>query len=229
MDQQHSFQRMVDDFIESMRAASTNLTQAVDNLAPTLQQSLEQGATTLGQTVTPIVDSPLIKGIAKIPGLSWLGAALGQVNIANVEQSIAQLQLKHPTDSSDQLAQRIIQDATWRAAGIGLATNIIPPVALAFVVADLAAVSALQAEMVYRIAAIYGSNLHDPTRRGEVLALYLLAMGGGGLFKAGMSIPELIPGIGAILGASTDAALLFGLGQSANLYYAIQRDRVSAS
>jgi uncharacterized protein (DUF697 family) len=72
---------------------------------------------------------------------------------------------------------------------------------------------------------LYGFAADEPTRRGEVLAIYALSVGGTGVLKTILSVPETIPAIGAVIGASSDAALLFGLGQVANQYYAAKRNR----
>ena len=60
---------------------------------------------------------------------------------------------------------RIIVDTTIKAGGIGLATNIIPPVALGLFAVDLAAIASLQSEMLYRIAGVYGFEATDPARK----------------------------------------------------------------
>ena len=73
--------------------------------------------------------------------------------------------------------------------------------------------------MIYRIAAIYGFAPTDPTRRGEVLAIWGLATGSSGVLKAGMSVVEVIPVLGAAVGSAGNAALLFGLGQLACQFY----------
>lgn len=105
-----------------------------------------------------------------------------------------------------------------QAGGIGLATNILPPIAAALFAVDLATVVRLQAEMVYEIAAAYGLDLEDPARRGEVIALFGLSLGSGTL-KTGLSFLEIIPGFGAILGASTNAVMLYGLGYVTCRFY----------
>jgi uncharacterized protein (DUF697 family) len=127
------------------------------------------------------------------------------------------------------LVQRTIQSAALNAAGVGLVTNLLPPMAVALFAIDIAAIATLQAEMLYRIANLYGFAADEPTRRGEVLAIYALSVGGTGVIKTFLSIPEAIPVIGAVVGASSDAALLYGLGQVANQYYAAKRNRGAAS
>jgi uncharacterized protein (DUF697 family) len=197
-------------------AAAFKTAQAV---ADKLHLVVEQGTETIGAVVTPIAENPLIQFATKVPGISWLMAALGQVNVDKVQHDVEQLRLEHPLETADQLAQRVIVEATWKAAGIGLATNFIPPLALVLFAIDLGAIAALQAEMIYRIAAIYGFSPKEPTRRGEVLAIWGLSMGGSGALKTGLSFVELLPGIGAAVGITSDAALLSGLGYLAFRFY----------
>jgi uncharacterized protein (DUF697 family) len=194
-------------------------TEASRSWVPALQTLLEQGTETVGRVVTPIAENPLVQYATQIPGVRWLMAALGQVNIEKAEQEVAELRQKYPLETTRDLAQRLIGETAFKAAGIGLVTNLAPPLAIALLAVDIAAVTALQAEMVYRIAALYGFSLHEPTRRGEVLALWGLSVSGGGVFKAGMSIVEAIPLIGTGLGVITDAALLYSLGFVALQFY----------
>jgi uncharacterized protein (DUF697 family) len=160
--------------------------------------------------------------------LRWFMAALGQVDIARVEQDVQNLRQQNPQKTRAELTQQIIQNSTLKAAGVGLITNIIPPVALSLMALDFAALSALQAEMLYRVAAIYELPLNEPARRGEVLTIYGLSVGGTGVLKAGLSIPEMIPVLGAVIGASSDAAILFTLGQIAARFYERKYSRMNS-
>jgi uncharacterized protein (DUF697 family) len=156
-------------------------------------------------------------------------AALGQVNIQRVELEVAELQRQFPAATPKELAQRIIGETAFKAAGIGLITNIAPPFAIMLLAVDIAAVTALQAEMTYRIAALYGFSLHDSTRRGEVLALWGLSFGGSGVLKAGLSLVEAIPVVGAGVGVASDAALLYSMGFVALQFYEAKLEAKAAA
>lgn len=197
-----------------------NTTAAVGKtVVPAAQQFVEQGTETVGKIVTPIAENPLVKYAAKVPGINVLMAALGQVDLEKAQAEVDKLRQDYPLESADQIAHRIIVDTAMKGGGIGLLTNFVPPLALALFGVELAAVTALQAEMVYRIAAAYGFSLKDPTRRGEVLAIFGLSVGGSGVLKGGLSFVELLPIIGAGVGASSNAALLYSLGHVACRFY----------
>ena len=189
-----------------------------------LQRQIETWAETFGQTVIPIADFPLIKPLTKIPGLSWIAAALGQVDLAAITQEIETRRNRNPNATTATLAQDVIQDATLKAGGIGLATNLLPPLAITLFAVDMAAIATLQVDLIYRLAALYDYDIQDPTRRGEVLALYACSAGGSTALKSGLSFPEVIPGVGAMIGASSDAAILWSIGQAANQYYKLKRN-----
>ena len=193
--------------------------QTSQTIGDGLHDFVEQGTETIGQAVEPVVTHPITQFVTKVPGGSWLMAALGQVNVDVVQREIAELRRTYPQDTDGSLAQRVVMDTVWKAAGIGLATNFVPPLALMLLAVDLGAIAALQAEMIYRIAAIYGFAPTDPTRRGEVLAIWGLATGSSGVLKAGMSVVEVIPVLGAAVGSVGNATLLFGLGQLACQFY----------
>lgn len=184
-----------------------------------LQRQIETWAESFGQAILPIADFPLLKPLAHVPGLSWIAAALGQVNLGAIAQEIEQLRQENPNRTEAQLAQSLIQDAMLQAGGIGLATNLLPPVAATLFAVDIAAIATLQVELMYRLAALYHFEIQDPIRRGEVLALYLASAGSSTVLKSGLSVPEVIPVVGAIIGASSDATILWSMGQAANQYY----------
>ncbi|MEO1404685.1 MAG: hypothetical protein AAFV72_26030, partial [Cyanobacteria bacterium J06635_1] len=124
----------------------TETTTKVTKEASSATQKLAEVTTeTVGRTVEPIAQNPVINYVAKIPGLGWLLHALGKVNIDKAHQEVLELRQTYPHESADELAHRIILNTTLAAAGTGFVTNIIPPVALALFAVDLAAVSKLQA------------------------------------------------------------------------------------
>lgn len=210
-------------FLETFNTINNGMKQTAtvveDILMGPLHRIVEQSTETVGRIATPIAENPFVKYTTKVPGLKWIMAALGQVNVAQMQQDVAELRQKYPVDTSEQLAHRIIQETALAGGGIGLVTNFLPPLAVGLFAIDLAAVSALQAEMIYKIAAAYGFPLNEPTRRGEVLAIYGLSLGGSGLIKTGLSIVEIIPGVGLVVGAASNATLLFSLGHIANRFY----------
>jgi uncharacterized protein (DUF697 family) len=213
---------------EAVRLAADNITTTTtvvgEAVVPVAQQLVEQGTETVGKFVTPIAENPLVKYAAKLPGINWLMAALGQVDVEQVSKEVEKLRQDYPSETPEQLAHRIIVDTSLKAGGIGLLTNFIPPLALTLFAVDLAAISALQAEMIYRIAAAYGFSLKDPARRGEVLAIFGLSVGGSGAVKVGLSLVELLPGVGAVVGASSNVALLYSLGYVACRFYEVKRN-----
>jgi uncharacterized protein (DUF697 family) len=203
----------------TVRTAVQQAAKTADNLQQDAHNFVERNTEQLGRAVMPFVENPILNSVTQLPMLRWFAAALGQVNVAKVDRDVQQLRAQHAQKTRAELTQQLIQETTLKAAGVGLFTNILPPVAAVLFAVDIAAISSLQAEMIYRIAAIYDLPLNDPTRRGEVLAIYGLSLGGTSLLKTGLSLPELIPGVGAAIGASADAALLFTLGQAVARFY----------
>lgn len=229
MSSSNSFTEAIAAAIRNFQAATERIETTVnvtgEQIGPALYEFVERGTETVGKVVTPIANNPITKFATKVPGLSWLLAALGQVNVDRVQQDVEELRRKYPADTPEQLAHRVMVDTAWKAAGIGLATNFIPPLALTLFAIDLAAISALQAEMLYRIAVIYGFSPSESARRGEVLTLWGLFTGSSEVMKIGLGITELLPGIGAIIGTSSNAALIYGMGHLACLFYQEKRIR----
>jgi len=210
----------------ALQSAADNITStstAIGQIGVVAQQLVEQGTETVGQIVAPIAENPLFQNAAKVPGINWLVAALGQVDVEQAQNDVEKLQQEYPLETPEQVAHRIIVDTCLKAGGMGLITNLLPPVALTLFAVELVGITTLQAEMLYRIAAAYGFSLKDSTRRGEVLAIFGLSIGGAGVLKAGLGGAELIPGVGAVVGASSNAALLYSLGYTACRFYEAKR------
>lgn len=73
--------------------------------------------------------------------------------------------------------------------------------------------------MIYQIACVYGLDLKDHARKGEVIAIFGLSLGGGQALKAGLGFLRNIPVAGAVIGASTNAVTLYALGYAACRFY----------
>lgn len=204
--------------IETSRRASE---VAADSAHSALAQTTEN----VGETLQPIAENPAVDYVAKVPGLSWLTSALGRVNKEHALADVVALKAKYPQETAEALAHRIIVDTTVKAGGIGLVTNIIPPIALGLLAVDLAAIATLQAEMLYRIAAAYDFDLADPARKGEALTIFALSLGASTAVKSGLSAVELIPLVGAAVGASSNAGILYSFGIAASQFYKQKQER----
>lgn len=198
------------------------LQETVNSLTETVtteaQKLLENTTISTGKTLEWIASNPILKTTDKIIGLDWLMTFLGKADTAKVKQTVKEIRLRYPEETPNQIAHRLIVEKTWEGGRLGLLTNIIPPIAALFMGIELIATTKLQTQMVYEIAYAYGLDLEEPARRGEVLAIFGLSFGAD-ILKTGLSVVEIIPGIGAVVGASTNAAILYVLGQTACRYY----------
>lgn len=182
---------------------------------------ITQGA---GQAVSfvgslPFLKNPFVQRIAGMLRLDWLIGMTDRVNLDKAEAEIKQLQQQYPNESPSQIAHRIMVQKAVYAGRTGFVTSILPGFATALLAIDLAATTALQTEMVYQIAAAYGLDLRDPTRKGEVLAIFGLALGGSNALKAGLGFLRNVPLAGAVIGAGTNATMLYSLGYAACQFY----------
>ncbi len=210
-------------FLSNEQGETTdNLSQFIESILELTeketQKFLDHTTNQTGETLKSIAENPVVQLLKNAPGTDWLMTLLGEIDIKKTQEKVKQLQDKYPKEKSDDLAHRIIVETAWEAGKIGLITNIIPPVAIALLGLELAATIKLQAEMVYQIAAVYGLDLHEPARRGEILGIFALSLGTD-VLKAGLTLVEIIPGVGAVVGASTNAIMIYGLGYTACRFY----------
>ncbi|MEO1685720.1 MAG: EcsC family protein [Cyanobacteria bacterium J06631_12] len=214
-------------FNKASAPAIDTATRVSEVATESAHSALEQTTESVGETLSPIAENPAVDYVAKVPGLGWLTSALGRVDKAAAIKDVAKLRAKHPVETEEELAHRVIVDTTIKAGGVGLAANIIPPLALGLFAIDIAAVSALQSEMLYRIAAIYGFEVSDPARKGEALTIFTASLGTSTALKTGFSAVELIPLVGAAVGASSNAGILYSFGIAASEFYKRKRARAN--
>lgn len=215
-------------FLESVTKNAVGVAGAIaaaaidagQNAADTAHDWLSQATQGAGKTIDSIGDNWFVRRLTRFLNLDWLFGATSNVDVTKAENAVKQLQQKYPNESPSQIAHRIMVEKATQAGGIGLASSILPGVALALLAVDLAATTRLQAEMVYQIAAAYGLDLKDPARRGEILGIFGLGLGGGRILRAaGLGILRNVPFAGATIGASSNAAMLYSLGYAACRFY----------
>jgi uncharacterized protein (DUF697 family) len=159
-----------------------------------------------------------------ISGAPILRKVVDQVDLVKVQDSVKKLNQKYPNESPRQLAHRVMVEKAIYAGSTGLVTSLVPGAAAALFIVELTATSALQAEMVYQIAAAYGLDIRDPARKGEVLTVFGLALGGNRAIKVGLELLQNAPVAGAVIGASTNAVMLYTVGYAACRYYEAKLD-----
>nr|WP_238993844.1 EcsC family protein [Calothrix sp. PCC 6303] len=190
------------------------------------QSVIEEATHTIGRFVGYFGNNWLVRKLAGVLNLNWLVGAASAVDLLNAAKEVEKLQSNYPGENPRQLAHRIMLNKAKKAGGIGLATSFLPGVAVALLAIDLAATTRLQSEMVYQIAHLYGLDLQNPARKGEVLAIFGLALGGERLLKAaGLGLLRNVPFAGAVIGAGANATMIYSLGYAACRFYETKLDQ----
>ncbi|MEH2324507.1 MAG: EcsC family protein [Nostoc sp.] len=190
---------------------------------------LEQTTQSSGQVVNSLSENWLIRKLSGVLNLNWLIGTTNAVDLEKAEVAVNKLKQKYPNESPSQIAHRIMVEKATQAGTVGLATSFLPGIAVALFAIDLTATTKLQSEMLYQIASVYGLNLKDPARKGEVLAIFGLALGGERLLKAaGLGLLRNIPLAGAVIGASSNATMIYSLGYAACRFYEAKLDESSS-
>jgi len=167
----------------------------------------------------PLLRNPAVRRFAGVLKLDWLIGISSQVDVEKAAAATKKLQSQFPNETPAQIAHRLIVRKVVQAGSTGFVTSILPGFATAFLALDLAATTALQTALVYEIAAAYGLDLRDQERKGEILAIFGLALGGGNALKAGLKFLRNVPLAGAAIGASTNATILYSVGYAASRFY----------
>jgi uncharacterized protein (DUF697 family) len=186
-------------------------------------QAIQHTTSGVGKAVTWVTDNPVLRHTTSMLKLDWLLGVTDHVDVVKAEQAVRRLEETYPNDSPRQIAHRLMVEKAMLAGGTGLAGSFIPGLAAATFTVDLMATTLLQAELVYQIAAAYGLDLQDPARKGEVLAIFGLSLGGSRALKAGLGLLQTAPIAGALIGASSNAVMLYTLGHAACQFYSVSQ------
>jgi len=206
--------------------ASDTVIAGVGKAGESAGSAIIQAPDRLNTLLKCLEENPWIEPLTKVLKTDWMLQAIDQVDVVKTKESILQLQQQFPDYTPDQISHKVMIDKALLVGATGVATSI-PGLSLALLAVDLAATTALQAEMVYQIAYAYGFEPEAPERKGEVLAVFGLALGGtqaikfGGQYavKAGLGVFKSVPIAGAVISASANAALLYALGYAACRFY----------
>lgn len=220
--QEHSW------FDEILTAAGNAATQSSDAIAKHITAAVEDSAhhltNSLGYVAELIQNSDRLQSLTKAVNLDWLLPILDKVDVVKAETAVKKLQKKYPHESPREIAHRIMMEKVLYVGGSGMASSFVPGFATAMFAVDLAATTAIQAEMGYQIAAAYGLDLHDPARKGEILAIFGLSFGSSYALKTGFGLLRNLPVAGAVVGASTNAVALYTIGYAACHFYESKTD-----
>jgi HJR/Mrr/RecB family endonuclease/uncharacterized protein (DUF697 family) len=223
---------------ESIDHTSKNIGQTVADTTKVTQAAILQTTTEAGKLVKEVPghigntinfinknslsQNPFLKKLMGNIKVDWLLDLINQVDVVSAQNAVNNLKEAHPTETPRQIAHRIILEKAAYLASMGLVTSLVPGLSAALLTADLAATTAIYAETIYQIAGAYGLPLQDPARKGEILAVFGLTLGSNYAIKSGVGLLRNIPLAGAVIGAGSNAALLYSLGYVACNFYEAQ-------
>ncbi|MBW4563524.1 MAG: hypothetical protein KME32_20750 [Mojavia pulchra JT2-VF2] len=193
--------------------------QAVAEVAMGIGGAALQATQTAGQVLTIVGNNPPLQLAIKSLNQDWLNPLIQQVDVVKAEVAVRKLQQEYPNAKPAEIAHHLMLEKAVLAGGSGLVSSLAPGQAAAMFVVDWAATSALSVELVYQIAAAYGMNLKSSERKAEAVAIFGLGVGGKTAVKAGLGLLRNMPVAGAVIGASSNAVMIYALGYAACQFY----------
>ncbi|MEH2236940.1 hypothetical protein [Nostoc sp.] len=178
-----------------------------------------QGTQIAGQALTIVGNNPQLQVAIKSLNKDWLNPLIQQVDLVKAEAAVRKLQQEHPNEHPAEIAHHLMLEKAVLAGITGFASSVVPGEAVLTFAVDWAATSALSVELVYQIAAAYGMDLNDSDRKGEAVAIFGLGLGGKTAIKAGLGLLRIVPVAGAVIGASSNAVMIYALGYAACQFY----------
>jgi len=208
----------------SAGSAIVDTASAMGNAAASAGSAALQFPNFLGSSIGLISQSPILKKLTEKFKIDWLVNAIDAVDVVSAEAQVRELQRQHPHEKPQEISHHLMVEKALLAAGSGLVSSLVPGAALALAGMDLAAMTALSAELVYQIAAAYGMDLRSSDRKKEVVAIFGLSLGSNLAIEAGVTLVSNIPLAGAVINASASAAMIYALGYGACRFYEAHLD-----
>ncbi len=190
--------------------------RSVEETQRQVSQYLNQAAQGTGQVV-----APLQKNLTVFWNRYWLERLLNLIiglDLDKAKQEVEKIREDYPNFQPSQIAEHCIQEKVIWATATGLIGGLIPGVVLGV---DLFATSPLLVEMVYQIAVAYGfEDLEAPARKGELLAVFGLALGKEKIVHLGMGfLLKQTPIPSWAIDASTNVLMFQIVGYTACEFY----------
>ncbi|MBE9236432.1 hypothetical protein IQ227_10425 [Anabaena aphanizomenioides LEGE 00250] len=183
-----------------------------------------QATQVVGQALAIVGNNPDLQKAIKSLNQDWLNPLIDQVDVVKAEAAVRKLQQEYPNEKPPEIAHRLMLEKSVFAGTSGLVSSLAPGQAAAMFAVDYLATAALSAELVYQIAAAYGMDLQDSERKGEVAAIFGLGLGGKTAIQAGLGLLRNMPVAGAVIGASSNAVMIYGLGYAACQFYEAKKN-----
>jgi len=186
-----------------------------------------QATQVVGQALAIVGNNPILQTAIKSLNQDWLNPLIDKVDVIKAKAAVKKLQQEHPNEKPPEIAHLLMLEKSLLAGTTGLASSLAPGQAAAMFAVDWAATAALSAELVYQIAAAYGMDLQDSKRKTEVVTIFGLGLGGKTAIQAGLGLLRNIPVAGAVIGASSNAVMIYGLGYAACQFYEAKQNPLS--
>jgi uncharacterized protein (DUF697 family) len=145
-------------------------------LATGITGSIEKGGKLVGGILNYLNTSEIYNLLAERFGINWFFNRVVSVDIEKTRKQVEKFRTKYPDDTPEKLVDRLTKHKAFYTATIGFTSGLVPGniPALLF---DFVTTIGAQAELIYEIALVYGMDLEDETRKGEVLTLIALGAG----------------------------------------------------
>ncbi|MBD2134963.1 hypothetical protein H6F47_21715 [Sphaerospermopsis sp. FACHB-1094] len=209
---------------EAVGGAAMGVGGAAIGLGGAVAGAAMQATQVVGQALAIVGNNPDLQKAIKSLNQDWLNPLIDQVDVVKAEAAVRKLQQEYPNEKPPEIAHRLMLEKSVFAGTSGLVSSLAPGQAAAMFAVDYLATAALSAELVYQIAAAYGMDLQDSERKGEVAAIFGLGLGGKTAIQAGLGLLRNMPVAGAVIGASSNAVMIYGLGYAACQFYEAKKN-----
>jgi uncharacterized protein (DUF697 family) len=219
--------KVVTDVVQGTTKAVVDVAQGTTKAITDTATGIAKAATDAGQNATKEIviynQNKLEAGQASKE--ASVAAHINQINLVKITQLqkiIADLKAKYSSEKPSGVVQRLLLQQITRASTIAGAIGIIPGKIAESMGFDQTALTLLEIETVYQIAAIYEFDIQLAERRNEVFAIFDRALRASRAARMYLGFTHIIPFAGGVLNAGTDGYVLYLIADTARTFYELK-------
>lgn len=171
-----------------------------------------------GVILQSLQDTQQVKALIEQLQMEPMLQALDTLPFNKLERRVADHRKRHGSLPLDEQAHRLIMDRTVELAQSGLVGSLVPFIGNFFPL-SAEQTSQRQVQLAAELAILYGRSVDQAELRQEVLAILASVITARVLMQAGAGVLGKIPVAGAVVSASSSAAMTYAIGQATMQYH----------
>lgn len=146
-------------------------------------------------------------------------AYIKQINLSEMEDAVNAMWDKFPSSKPEEISQRLLRQQILRVSKTSAVFSVVPPKMADSIGVNYVSVALMQAEIIFKIAAVYDFDIWLPQRKPEAFAIIDRVLRASRQAMITLSVSQMIPLAGGVVNVGTDAYLIYRIGDTAKEFY----------